>query len=196
MIAKFFNCSSDIFSKLSGFIIITLILTFILYNIIGCSDQRVKPRVISIKTKELPDQESFHTKVVFSDSGIVKAILRAGHIAVYSSRNETILDGGITVDFYDKDGNHTSVLTADRGRVDDVTQDLYAFGNVIAKSDSGVVLKTEELRWINAKRKIVTDKYVEITSPSEEIYGYGLESDQSLKDYVIFRVSGKIETKQ
>lgn len=196
MIAKFFNCSSDIFSKLSGFIIITLILPFILYNIIGCSDQRVKPRVISIKTKELPDQESFHTKVVFSDSGIVKAILRAGHIAVYSSRNETILDGGITVDFYDKDGNHTSVLTADRGRVDDVTQDLYAFGNVIAKSDSGVVLKTEELRWINAKRKIVTDKYVEITSPSEEIYGYGLESDQSLKDYVIFRVSGKIETKQ
>jgi hypothetical protein len=58
------------------------------------------------------------------------------------------------------------------------------------------VLKTEELKWVNSKRKIVTDKYVEITSPTEEIRGYGLESDQSLKDYVIFRVSGRIETKQ
>jgi len=166
------------------------------FELVSCSDQSVKPKVISIKTRELPDQESFNSKVVFSDSGIVKAILRAGHIAVYSSRNETLLDNGIEVDFYDRDGNHTSVLTADRGKVDDVTQDLYAFGNVIARSDSGVVLKTEELKWVNARRKIVTDKYVEITSPTEEIRGYGLESDQSLKDYVIFKVSGRIETKQ
>lgn len=176
--------------------IVFLILSVFSLFMIGCSDQSVKPKVISIKTRELPDQESFNSKVVFSDSGIVKAILRAGHIAVYSSRNETLLDGGIEVDFYDRDGNHTSNLIADRGRVDDLTQDLYAFGNVIARSDSGVVLKTEELKWINSRRKIVTDKYVEITSPTEEIRGYGLESDQSLKDYVIFRVSGRIETKQ
>ncbi len=173
-----------------------LFFIFLSWLLISCSEQRVKPKVISIKTRELPDQESFNSKVVFSDSGIVKAILRAGHISVYSSRNETLLDGGIVVDFYDKDGNHTSILTADRGRVDDITQDLYAFGNVIARSDSGVVLKTEELKWINSRRKIVSDKYVEITSPTEEIRGYGLESDQSLKDYVIFRVSGRIETKK
>ncbi len=172
------------------------LLIFLFLLIYGCSDQSVKPKVISIKTRELPDQESFNTTVVFSDSGVVKAILRAGHIAVYSSRNETLLDEGITVDFYDREGYHTSVLTADRGKVDDMTQDLYAIGNVVARSDSGVVLKTEELKWVNAKRKIVTDKYVEITSPTEEIRGYGLESDQSLKDYVIFRVSGRIETKQ
>lgn len=196
MLRKNFYFSTNINLNFLASIIISLILALLLHIFIGCSDQRVKPKVISIKTKELPDQESFNTKVVFSDSGIVKAILRAGHIAVYSSRNETILDGGITVDFFDKEGNHTSVLTADSGKVDDVTQDLYAFGNVIAKSDSGVVLKTEELRWINTRRKIVTDKYVEITSPTEEIYGYGLESDQSLKDYVIFRVSGRIETKR
>lgn len=179
--------------KLNNFYLVVILL-IVLYS--GCSDQAVKPKVISIKTRELPDQESFNTTVIFSDSGIVKAILRAGHIAVYSSRNETLLDGGISVDFYDREGNHTSVLTAKRGKVDDITQDLYAIGNVVARSDSGVVLKTEELKWVNAKRKIVTDKYVEITSPTEEIRGYGLESDQSLKDYVIFRVSGRIETKQ
>ncbi len=172
-----------------------LIIVLILF-LEGCSDQSVKPKVVQLKTRELPDQESWNSKIVFSDSGVVKAILRARHIAVYSSRSETILDGGITVDFYDQNGFHTSVLTSDRGRVDNITQDLFAIGNVIARSDSGVVLKTEELRWVNSRRKIVTDKYVEITSPTEQIYGYGLESDQSLKDYVIFRVSGKIETKK
>lgn len=189
----------SLFTSIKNFLLyfgLSLFLIVVLVILNGCSDQSVKPKVISIKTKELPDQESFNTKVVFSDSGIVKAILRANHIAVYSSRNETLLDGGIVVDFFDRDGNHTSVLTADKGRVDDLTQDLYAFGNVVARSDSGVVLKTEELKWVNSKRKIVTDKYVEITSPTEEIRGYGLESDQSLKDYVIFRVSGRIETKQ
>lgn len=173
-----------------------LMIILISFIFISCSDQSVKPKVISIKTRELPDQESFNSKVVFSDSGVVKAILRAGHIAVYSSQYETLLDGGIQVDFYDIEGNHTSILTADRGRVDDITQDLYAYGNVVARSDSGVVLKTEELKWINSRRKIFTDKFVEITSPTEVIRGYGLESDQSLKDYVIFRVSGRIETQQ
>lgn len=170
--------------------------TFSLLFSLGCSDQSVKPKVISLKTKELPDQESFNSTIVFSDSGIVKAILRAGYIAVYSSRNETLIEKGLTVDFYDRDGNHTSVLTADRGKVDDITQDLYAIDNVVAQSNDGTVLKTEELKWINDRRKIVTDKYVEITSSTEEIRGFGLESDQSLKDYVIFRVSGRIETRQ
>lgn len=181
--------------KIISLLIKSLLIVFILL-LESCSDQSVKPKVVQLRTRELPDQESWNSKIVFSDSGVVKAILRAGHIAVYSSRSETILDGGITVDFYDQNGFHTSVLTSDRGRVDDITQDLFAIGNVVARSDSGVVLKTEELKWINSRRKIVTDKYVEITSPTEQIYGYGLESDQSLKDYVIFRVSGKIETKK
>lgn len=180
--------------KITLQIFFLVLISFVYFT--GCSDRSVKPKVVQLKTRELPDQESWNSKIVFSDSGIVKAILRAGHIAVYSSRNETILDGGISVDFYDREGFHTSVLTAERGKVDDVTQDLYAYGNVVARSDSGVVLKTEELRWINSRRKIVTDKYVEIISPTEEIYGYGLESDQSLKDYVIFKVSGRIETRR
>ncbi len=183
---KFMRCKTTI----------KIFIPLLLLSLISCADDAIKPQKISLKIKELPDQESWNAKVIFSDSGYVRTILRAGYIAVYNSRNETILDGGIQVDFFDKDRNHTSVLTADRGKVDDLTQDLYAYGNVIARSDSGVVLKTEELRWINSKKKIVTDKFVEITSPNEEIRGYGLESDQSLKNYLILRVSGRIETRE
>ncbi|MCX8010672.1 MAG: hypothetical protein N3A61_05920, partial [Ignavibacteria bacterium] len=55
---------------------------FFLITFLGssCSDEKVKPVSVSLKETEIPDQESWNTKVVFSDSGKIRAILRAGHI--------------------------------------------------------------------------------------------------------------------
>lgn len=175
--------------------ILFLVLIF-LSNFYSCSDEKVKPTLIYIDQKNLPDQESWNSQVVFSDSGMIRAILHVGHVRVFKSRNETLLDSGLVIHFYDKNQMHTSVLTSDKGRVDDLTKDLFAIGNVVAKSDSGVVLKTKELMWKQHTKTITTEKFVTITSPTETIQGYGFESDQSLKNYVIFRVSGRIETKQ
>jgi LPS export ABC transporter protein LptC len=66
---------------------------------------------------------------------------------------------------------------------------MYAIDNVVAENDSGTVLKTNELMWRNSDQKIITDKFVTITSPKEVIQGYGLESDQQLKNYKIFNVT-------
>ena len=63
---------------------------------------------------------------------------------------------------------------------------MYAIQNVVAQNDSGVVLKTEELKWRNSDQKIVTDKFVSITTRKEIIEGYGLEADQSLNNYIVF----------
>jgi hypothetical protein len=73
------------------------------------------------------------------------------------------------------------------GRIDDKTKNLFAIENVIAINDSGVTLKSEELMWRNSDQKIVTDKFVTITTPTENIQGYGLESDQQLKNYIIYK---------
>jgi LPS export ABC transporter protein LptC len=69
---------------------------------------------------------------------------------------------------------------------------MTAFGNVKVVSDSGTVLTTTEMHWINASRMITGDKFVTITSPRETIEGYGFESDQHLTHYTINRVSGKV----
>jgi len=55
-------------------------------------------------------------------------------------------------------------------------------------SDS-VTIKTDEMMWRNKDRKIVSDKFVRVISPVETIEGYGFESDQSLRNYVIYNIT-------
>lgn len=161
----------------------------------GCAE-KTRPPVVPLQPgKDLPDQESWNAAITFTDSGRVGGILRAGYIAKFLASRHTLLDSGITVDFYDDAFRHTSVLTAQRGRVNDVTNDFEARGNVVVRSDSGTVLRTEELFWDSRRGKVTTDAYVEIVSPTEEIRGTGLESDQSLTHYTIKRVTGKSQPK-
>ncbi|MBX2975484.1 MAG: LPS export ABC transporter periplasmic protein LptC [Ignavibacteriaceae bacterium] len=163
-----------------------VLILFIL--VIGCSQEKVKPTVDeSINIQELPTQESWKSKIVFTDSGKTKAILWAGHIRVYSTSMETLLDDSVKVDFYNPEEIKTTTMTSMRGKIDDNTKNLYAFENVVAVNDSGVTLKSEELMWRNSDQKIVTDKFVTITTPTENIQGYGFESDQQIKNYIIYK---------
>jgi len=156
----------------------------------GC-EERVKPSLIPLGQEEIPAQQSWRSTVTFSDSAVVKAVLWAGHIAIYQSKRETLLGDSIHVDFFDEGGRKTSTLTARRGRVDDRTRDFDAFENVVVTSDEGTVLRTDSLFWTNAERKIHTEAFVDIRSKTEQIRGHGLVSDQSLKNYRIFRVTGQ-----
>ena len=156
----------------------------------GCSD-KMRPSVVALPESSLPSQESWRSTVTFSDSSKIKAILWAGHIADYQDQRITLLDDSVHVDFFDELGNHTSLLTARRGKVNDATQDFDAYDNVVVVSDSGTTLKTDRLFWTNADRKVRTDAYVDITSATEHIMGHGLISDQSLKNYRIFRMTGQ-----
>ena len=69
------------------------------------------------------------------------------------------------------------------------TQDMYAIDSVVAVSDSGVTLTTDELIWKNKSKKIITDKFVRIVNEEEIIEGYGFESDQNLHNYTIFDIT-------
>jgi hypothetical protein len=66
---------------------------------------------------------------------------------------------------------------------------MWAIDSVVAVNDSGVTLRTEELMWRNKDQKIVSDKFVTIVSRTEKIEGYGFESDQGIKNYVIHRIT-------
>jgi LPS export ABC transporter protein LptC len=157
--------------------------------LISCSDQKVKPSIDpSLSVEELPAQESWDATVFFSDSGKTTAILEAGHLRMFSKRQETLLDQGMMVDFYNEEEVKTTTLTALKGRVDDATRDLYAMDSVVVMSDS-TTIQTEELKWRNSDKKIVSDKFVTIISPKEKIQGYGFESDQHLQNYVIYNIT-------
>lgn len=166
-------------------------LTVILISIFffSCSEEKIKPLIDSSAAGgEIPSQESWNSKIIFTEDGQIKAILYTDHLRKYEETDETLLDG-VKIDFFDDDGTKSSTLTSKKGKVDETTKDMYAIDSVVAVSDSGVTLKTDELMWNNKKRKITTDKFVTIVSPDEEIQGYGFESDQGLDNYVIYNIT-------
>lgn len=166
-----------------------LLILSIIFLFQFCSTKRVKPSVdTNLNIEELPSQESWNSVVTFTDSGKTKAVLWAGHLRKYNEKRETLLDQNIKVDFYDQKEVHTTTLTSKNGRVDESTNNLFAKDSVVVYSDS-VTIKTEEMMWRNKDRKIVSDKFVKVISPKEVIEGYGFESDQSLKNYIIYNIT-------
>jgi LPS export ABC transporter protein LptC len=162
----------------------------LLLSLISCTGKDVKPKVdSSFVVEELPAQESWNSTVFFTDSGKTAAMLYTGHLQLFNTRKETILDNGVKVEFFNSLEVKTTTLTSKRGRVDEKTNDLYAIDSVVAVNDSGIVVKTDELQWRNKDKKIASDKFVTIDSPDEHIEGYGFESDQHLRNYVIYDIT-------
>ncbi len=169
------------------YIIFPIIIWLFIY---GCTREKVEPTVnVQLTAEEIPDQESWNSTIFFTDSGRTRAILIAGHLKVFSKNRETLLDSNIRIDFYNNEEIHTTTLTAKRGRVDEKTNNLYAIDSVVAVNDSGIVITSDEMMWRNKDRKIVSEKYVTIVSPKEKIEGYGFESDQNLRNYIIYNIT-------
>ncbi|MFA7227584.1 MAG: LPS export ABC transporter periplasmic protein LptC [Melioribacteraceae bacterium] len=165
------------------------ILLLVISIAVACSEKKIQPQVDkAVALGEIPSNESWNSTVMFTDEGKIKAVLYSDHFKMYDVQKITLLDG-VKINFYNTEQKSTSWLTSLRGKVNDVTRDMYAVDNVVAENDSGTVLKTTELMWRNSDQKIITDKFVTITSPKEVIQGYGLESDQHLENYRIFNVT-------
>lgn len=155
----------------------------------SCSEEKIKPIVENNNSQsEIPSHESWNSKITFTSEGKIKAVLFSNHLKKFEMQKITLLDG-VKIHFYNSDQKITTTLTSKRGKVDDVTMDMYAIDSVVAVNDSGTVLTTQELKWKNSNEKISTEKFVSIKSTKEIIEGYGLESDQQLHNYVIFNVT-------
>ncbi len=167
---------------------IFLISIGLLLLFLSCQDE-VKPIMSDDNAQEvMPTQESWNSKILITDDGVLKAVVYSDHIMMYEDKQETFLEG-VKIIFYDDEGNKASKLTSKRGRVDDATQNMIAIDSVVAVNDSGTVLESDELKWENKTQKISTDKFVTITTDEERIEGYGFVSDQGLESYTIYDIT-------
>ena len=106
-------------------------------------------------TDEIPDQISYNIDIAFIDSNTTKTLISAGRARVYNSRNETLLDSGVVVYFYNDFGKKTGEMTSVSVLIDDISKDMQAMGDVLVVSDSmSTSLRTELLHWCQSRRKI------------------------------------------
>lgn len=168
---------------------ITLVLSA-LFTFWACSIPSEEPSSPKSDLEELPDQESWHSTIIITRDGRRMAEVWAGYIATYDKKIETILKDSVHVDFYDQEGQHNSVLTAEEGTVYNQNNNLVATGNVVVVSDSGVVLETEELKWDNQRQQIISEVPVIFTTETEKLIGDSFISDPNLQNYEIKNARG------
>ena len=111
--------------------------------------------------------------------GRLSWVLRAKGAQVFETRDLVEADS-IHIDFFDRNGEQASVLTAERGIIARTSNDMRAAGNVIVRNRDGHELRTEELAFASGRNKIYTDKFVTLTRGRDVLTGYGLETDPDL----------------
>lgn len=155
--------------------------------------QEKKEEAISVEAgeKEYPSQEGWQSELILSRAGKRQAVVRYGHMMKYDQRQIVLFDEGVEVDFYDEQGNHTSNLISERGEYREDTEDIFGQGHVVVKSDSGITLRTEVLKWDNRREKIISDTLVMVTTQDRDtLYGIGFESNADLTRRIFYKPWG------
>ncbi len=156
--------------------------------VLGCTNSSEDEQTSAII--EYPDQESWNSVLTITNDGRKVSIVQAAHFKKFSNKNTAYISDGLQADFFDENGNHTSVLNSEGGEVNDLIQDMIAYGNVIVISDSGVTLHSDTLKWDNKRQKIISEIPVMITSGTDTLYGDTFISDPSLENYQITNSHG------
>jgi len=132
--------------------------------------------------------------IEYTDSGFLKARIFSPILVAVKQPTQPYmeLNKGLKVDFYERNGKIQSYLTAEYGISYPDEKKIIVRNNVEILNVKGEMLNTEELKWDQKNRKIVTDKFVKITTPDQIITGKGLESDEAFSSWEILNVSGTI----
>jgi len=172
-----------------------LIVVFFSIVVWGC-EQKGSSNSNKVDTKILPDQEGWNSTIIATTNGQVTASIKYGYMKKYNKKKIVFFEEGVIVDFFNNEGEHTSKLTSEKGKLDENTNNVEAYENVVLVSDSGYTLKTEKLWWDNVVEKVISDQFVTITTIDKDtLYGVGFESDRTLVNWKINEVRGKTDKK-
>ena len=154
-----------------------------------------------------PDQESwgvhfYVTQVpIGSEESRIRVEMLADYMAQYEREDSTYqllrghpdsLNRRVIAYLYDSQGDSSATLTADRVLYFDREKRFEAQGNVVVVTREDKRLESEKLVWLEDERKIRTQSFVNIVSPTEHVQGYGLVADEDLKTYQIGRFTAQV----
>jgi len=107
---------------------------------------------------------------------------------------DATLVGDVVAKFFNDDGVYISTLYSDSAIVENISNNLRAYGNVKVVSDSGYTLLSDQINWDNQYKLITSKDSVTFTDKSNTtVMGVGFESDMDLTNYKIFQFIGSFE---
>ncbi len=135
-----------------------------------------------------------HTFV--TDTGIYKYEFITPELQQYDNAEEPYTDfpGGLDFRMYESGGNKVkSQVRCNKARYYK-KKNLWELNNdVVALTEKGDVLNTEQMFWNTAEHRIYSDKFVKINTKGQMITGRGFESDDRMSKYEIKHPGGEID---
>lgn len=143
-----------------------------------------------------PSQIGDSVTMLYSDSTQLKIMLKANRMLLFDknvSEPFKVLPKGFFVTFFDEHEKVSATLKGDYGVQYDISKRMEAKYAVEVVNKEGVKLETEKLIWDANTKKIYTDAFVKITTATEIIKGYGMESNQDFSKYKLKKLTGTIQ---
>lgn len=143
----------------------------------------------------IQEDKAYDVTILYSEYGKTKSRLFAKEFI----RNEvakppyTDMKKGIRVEFFDDTLKVNNVLTARYARYYENQGNVLIRDSVVVVNRKGERLDTEELVWHQGIRKFYTEKFVRIHTPTQVMFGDGLEANEDFSWYEIKHPKGIVQ---
>lgn len=150
-----------------------------------------------------PSQVTTNAKFMINEAGHRRAVIRSDQMEQYRTEDSTYSVWRTTTDtgrvhsfVFDEEGDSSATITADSVVFFGKRGEFNAYGNVIVETQTDRRLDSEHLTWNQFDRKIRTDRYVRIRTPTEDVRGNGLVADEDLEKYQIGEFTAEVEVEE
>ena len=166
----------------------------------GCFESDVVPPTMEeLRAESRPDQESWFAVFDVLEGDQPRLRIHADYVAKYENPDSTYMvltslpdsiGNRVVAYIFDEAGDSSATIFADQMIYFEKNRRFEAQGEVLVVTTEEKRLETEYLIWLEVERKVQTEGFVRIHSPTEDIQGYNLDADENLENYRIARVTG------
>lgn len=166
---------------------------FVAIQVIGCKND-LKKIHNTLDRSMLNTERADEVQIIYSKEGHTKAQLFTKTFTHIQNTNPTYIEmkDGLKVLFYNDSLDILSTLSAKYGKMFEESGNVLVRDSVVVTNNKKEQLNTEELIWNEKLQKFFTEKFVKISTPTQVIFGDGLESNQNFTEYQITNVKGII----
>ncbi len=159
--------------------------------VLACKNDPKEINALVTKGAQQEDKAEDVT-ILYSDNGHVKMKLYAKEFVKNDVAKPpyTEMRKGLKVEFFDDSLNVESTLNARYARYYEKQNNILIRDSIVIVNKKGEKLNTEELVWNQSAKKLFTEKFVKITTPTQVMYGDGLEANEDFTWYRILNPKG------
>lgn len=141
------------------------------------------------------EDKAFDVTILQSENGSLKVRLFAKEFVRNDQAKPPYVDmkKWLKAEVFNDSLKVESILTAKYARFYEKQNNILIRDSIVVVNKRGEKLETEELVWNQGAKKVFTEKFVKITTPTQVMYGDGLEANEDFTWYRILNPKGIVQ---